>query len=233
MKRKLVFIILATLLLLVSACKKEKIETHAHHWQPATYEEPEKCDCGKTRGEPLTPFAIEKGIIPDMEIGVKYPFYAKTMDKPELETKGSVKITRFRIIDNEGEEFMARAGYKWYITEFELVFAGIEAYRFGVSYDFLALDYYQELGYTRVFYIDWQGKNYICDEKYFNNSTWKKNTLIAKWTYGIRVPEGYDGGLLLFCSKDYMLSIIEEDQDGKFSDLAKDRAHCFRMMEKE
>ena len=231
MKRTGILTILCILLSILPACTTTEKDVHIHHWLPATYEEPERCECGRTRGEALIPFALDKGIVTDMQIGVKYPFYAKTVDRPDVETKGSVKITDFRIVESEGEDFFARAGYEWRITEIEFVFDGTEAYKYGVSYDFMALDYYQEMGYGEVFYVDWQGKSYSCQEKYLQNAKWQKKTLVAKWVYGICVPAGYDGGILVFCNKDFLLSLIENNQEGKFSELAGDRAHSFRMID--
>ncbi len=125
-----------------TVCGETEGEALGHTLTEANYQSAAACTvCSETAGEPLTPDFVKYGINADMEVGKIYEYTTVTTDDTKT-IKGTLEITNYDVVVSDGEERVARDGYKWHNVTFVATVNDIEAVYNGFRVDYTVSDYY-------------------------------------------------------------------------------------------
>ena len=185
---------------------------HVHIWREANYQEPSTCrECGRTQGEPLTPYFVEHGVKANLQVEKSYEYETLKYDNNQVlynpdgtpqKVVGTFTVLSYEILESD-ETHAARDGYEWRIAVFEMTMPS------GYTYAQLYTDYYTgeidgiwkyEDGKTQegTITIQYKGKNVDCLLRYellYDRWEYRNQQKLAcvSWCFSVQVPVGYDG----------------------------------------
>jgi hypothetical protein len=186
--------------------------------------------CGEVTAEKLIPEMVQWGMTEFMEQGKTYELETITAKDAEKSTIGLVSVESYEIFES-AEGYEALEGYEWRVVKFACEFrddnaqdygfwinSRIEDYYTTTLHDDSSVDTYVGDGESISEYIvNWHGQEMPATEHWSTESTgWQKdengeyyNT--RYYTYAVRVPVGYDGGVLAVYDYGIAVDLPEEE----------------------
>ncbi len=188
---------------------------HVHIWTEANYQEPSTCrECGRTQGEPLTPYFVEHGVKANLQIGKSYEFETSKYDNDSgqvlynpngtpQKVVGTITVLSYEILEAD-ETHAARDGYEWRIAVFEAAMpTGYAFIRFDTDYFTGDINTIRQHGDGKTllevaYTVQYNGEEADCllryellyDRQEIRN---QQRLVCLNWQLSVLVPVGYDG----------------------------------------
>ena len=187
---------------------------HVHIWTEANYQEPSTCrECGRTQGEPLTPYFVEHGVKANLQVGKSYDYEALKYDNDSGQVLynpdgtpqrivGTFRVLSYEILEAD-ETHAARDGYEWRIATFEVTMPT------GYAFARLETDYYSgkingtvkysdDKAVEATYTVQYNGEEVDCvlrNEPLYDRWEIRNQQKLAclSWRSSVQVPIGYDG----------------------------------------
>lgn len=212
-----------------SVCGVTEGEPLEHTLTEANYQQAATCTvCGEIVGEPLQAEFETYGWVHEAELDTPYPYTTPCYTSQAYATTGTVTFSDYEVFASDATH-EALEGYEWHAVTITFYFEDDNVKNYGIyGSRFSRRNYYQDEleGEITHYTVNYYGEDYTECAAYQEETVFSWDDigrLTIQWCYYERVPEGYDGDMLVIFTDDTDLTV------SSFGDVEADNVLYYRL----